>query len=71
MPPLTAQLRRAVDQASISRYEICRRTGIDKAVLSRFMSGSGFMGAQSFDALGGVLRLRISVDRAKRLKAKP
>lgn len=55
---LTDQIRRAVKNCGESRYQICQQTGIDKATLSRFMSGCG-LSMESLDTLADYLRLSI------------
>ena len=36
---MTERLRRAIQSADVSRYEISRRTGVSQAQLSRFVHG--------------------------------
>ncbi len=36
---LAARLRKEIESSGLSRYEIHKKTGIDQATLSRFMSG--------------------------------
>jgi hypothetical protein len=60
---LTDQIRRAVDDCGVSRYAICKVTGIDKSVMSRFMAGKGFLSERSVNRLAVVARLRIVADK--------
>jgi hypothetical protein len=53
------QIRRAVDECGMSRYALCKLTGMDKAVMSRFMSGKGFLSEGSLNALAKTLRLTV------------
>ena len=41
------EIRRAVDGCGMSRYEICKRIGLDQAVMSRFMSGKAGLGLKT------------------------
>lgn len=58
------QIRRAVDASGESRNGLARRIDLDKAVMSRFMSGKGFLSESSLNRLAAALRLRIMVDDA-------
>jgi transcriptional regulator with XRE-family HTH domain len=58
--PLTDQLRQAIAQSGMSRYEIAKRTGISEATLSRFFTGvRPGLSVQALNALGEFLRLKI------------
>ena len=56
------QLRRAVEQSEHSQYTICRKTGIDKSVLSKFVRGLRGMSLDSVDTLCQYLGLRLTTD---------
>jgi transcriptional regulator with XRE-family HTH domain len=43
----------------MSRYALCRLTGLDKAVMSRFMSGKSFMSEDSLNRLARALKLKV------------
>lgn len=57
---LTDQLRHFVESAEISRYELWKITGIDQAVLSKFINGKGGLSMESLDKIGEVLNLQIT-----------
>ena len=63
---LTDQIRRAIDESGVSRYRLWKETGIDQAVLSRFMAGKAGMTLKSLDVLADALGLRVVADRSKR-----
>ena len=63
---LTQQIRSAVDASGLSRYAICKATGIDKGHMSRFMAGKCWLSAETLDALAELLKLEI-VAAGKRL----
>jgi len=67
---LTDQIRRAIDESGMSRYRLWKETGIDQAVLSRFMTGKAGMAFKSLDVLADALSLRIVADKSKRKKAR-
>jgi transcriptional regulator with XRE-family HTH domain len=56
---LSDRVRQAVDASGVSRYRICKETGIDKGLMSRFMAGRGTLSMQTLDALGAVLGLDV------------
>ena len=62
---LSDQIRQAIDQSELSRYAICKETGIDKGLMSRFMAGKAGLSVTSLDVLADLLELDI-VTRAKR-----
>ena len=55
-------VRRAVNAAGVTRYRLCKASGVDKGTMSRFMAGKGGLPIESLDALAPVLGLRIVVD---------
>ncbi len=62
---LTDQIREAVKQSDLTHYEICRRTGINKASMSRFVNGHGGLSLANLDKLAELLRLRITTTKRK------
>ena len=61
------QLRKAVEQAPVSRYAIHKATGIDQAVLSKFVRGerSG-LSMETVDALCDYLGLRLVPEKPEK-----
>ena len=57
---LTDQLRQLIESAEISRYQIWQQTGIDQAVLSRFVNRKEGLSMESLDKLGEILDLQIT-----------
>ena len=54
------QLRRAVEQAPVSRYAIYKATGVDQAVLSKFVRGERTgLSMETVDALCDYLGLNL------------
>jgi len=60
------QLRWAVDQSGLSRYEICKRANLDQSVMHRFMHAKSGLSIASIDAICEVLGLRIGTDTPSR-----
>ena len=59
------QIRRAIDSSGMSRYFICKRIGLDQAVMSRFMARKGGLSIETLDKLGGLLKLHIPTEKRK------
>ena len=53
------ELRRAVEQSGMTRYEIYKRTGIDQSVLSKFVRGQRGVSMGAIDTLCKCLGLRL------------
>jgi hypothetical protein len=62
----TDQLRRAINNCGMSHYALCQATRIDKAVLSRFMSGKRGLSLESLDKLIDVMGLTLTPKRRRR-----
>jgi plasmid maintenance system antidote protein VapI len=60
---LSDQLRAAVDASDMSRYAIAKAIGLDQSVLSRFMAGKSGLAIDTIDRLGGLLGLRIVIEK--------
>ena len=60
---LTEQVRQAIDNCGESRYRICIETGLDRATLSRFMSGERGLSMEALDTVADYLGLSIVRDR--------
>jgi transcriptional regulator with XRE-family HTH domain len=58
------QVRRAIEASGKSRYRICKEAGIDKAAMSRFMSGERGLTLRVLDRLAEYLGLEL-VSRQK------
>jgi hypothetical protein len=55
----TDQLRQSIRDSELTRYAISKQTGIDQAVLCRFISGECGMSLESVDRLMKCLNLKI------------
>jgi len=62
----TEQLRKAVDASELSRYEICKRIGLDQATMSRFMGGNSGLKMHTLDKLTELLGLELAKRGAKK-----
>ena len=63
---LSDQVRKAVDASGLSRHAICLAIGLDRAVMSKFMSHKGGLALDTLDRLAAFLDLRIVVGRSRR-----
>jgi transcriptional regulator with XRE-family HTH domain len=60
---LTDQIRSAVRESGLTCYQICKETGIDKASMSKFLSGQRGLSLAHLDKLAELLGLRITKGR--------
>ena len=61
--PLTDQLRDAIDDCGLTRYQIAKATGIDESALAKFYNGRRGLSMKALDALGEFLELTITLGR--------
>ncbi len=67
---LTDQLRQAIDDCGLTRYEIARQTGIDESALAKFYNGHRGLSMEALNALGEFLQLTIHLGRKPESKGK-
>jgi transcriptional regulator with XRE-family HTH domain len=60
------QLRRAINNCGMTRYQIAKRTGISEATLSRFMSGQRGLTLKAVDTLAVLLAWKLERKGRKR-----
>lgn len=60
---LSEQIRQAIDESGLTRYEIARQSGVDESALSKFYRGERGLSPKLLDALGQCLGLMIIVKR--------
>jgi transcriptional regulator with XRE-family HTH domain len=60
---LTDQLRRAIDDSGLTRYQISKNTGIDESALAKFYNGHRGLSMEALNALGKFLQLKILLGR--------
>jgi len=60
---LTDQLRQAIDDCGLTRYEIAKQTGIDESALAKFYNGHRGLSMEALNALGEFLELKIILGR--------
>jgi transcriptional regulator with XRE-family HTH domain len=58
---LTDQLRQAIDDSGLTRYQIAKETGIDESALAKFYNGHRGLSMDALNALGECLQLRITL----------
>jgi len=67
---LTDQLRQAIDDAGLTRYQIAKETGIDESALAKFYNGRRGLSMDALNALGEFLQLNITLGRKPGKKGK-
>lgn len=67
---LTDQLRQAIDDCGMTRYEIAKQTGIDESALAKFYNGHRGLSMEGLNALGEFLQLTIHLGRKPEMKGK-
>jgi len=67
---LTDQLRKAIDDSGLTRYQIAKATGIDESALAKFYNGRRGLSTAALNALGQFLQLRITLGRKPAKKGK-
>jgi cyanate lyase len=58
---LTEQLQEAIRSGGTSRYAISKATGIDQALLCRFLKGQSALSLESADKVLGALGLEVTI----------
>ena len=67
---LTDQLRQAIDDCGLTRYEIAKQTGIDESALAKFYNRRRGLSMKALNALGEFLELTIHLGRKPDRKGK-
>jgi transcriptional regulator with XRE-family HTH domain len=62
---LTDQLRQAIDDSGLTRYQIAKATGIDESALAKFYNGRRGLSMDALNALGDFLQLTILLGRKR------
>ncbi len=60
---LSDQLRQAIDDSGLTRYEIAKQTGINESALAKFYNGHRGLSMEALNALGEFLQLKITLGR--------
>lgn len=60
---LLDQIRSAVRECDLEPAEIARQSGVNKAALSRFLSGARGLSVESIEKIAPVLGLRIVLEK--------
>lgn len=60
---LTDQIRQAIDDSGLTRYQIAKATGIDESALAKFYNGHRGLSMEALNALGEFLQLKITLGR--------
>ena len=60
---LTDQMRQAIDDSGLTRYQIAKATGIDESALAKFYNGHRGLSMDALNGLGEYLQLTITLGR--------
>jgi hypothetical protein len=60
------ELRKLVRESGISHYRIRMDTGLDRAVISRFVNGKAFLSVEALDTLADYLGWKTVADKRKK-----
>lgn len=66
---MTDQLRQALDDSGLTRYQIAKETGIDESALAKFYNGHRGLSMKALNSLGELLDLSIVMRRKPSKKA--
>ena len=66
--PFSDQLRRAIGESALTRYEICKRASVDQSVMHRFVHGMAGISMPTIDAICKTLGLRLVAEDKPRKK---
>lgn len=71
-PPkkLTDQMRQAIDDSGLTRYQIAKETRINESALAKFYNGQRGLSMEALNALGEYLQLKITLRRKPSNKGK-
>jgi cyanate lyase len=64
------EVRKTIDESGVSRYRICRKTGISETALALFYNGQRGLSMKARSALGECLQLKIHLKRKPQKKGK-
>ncbi len=67
---MSDQIRQAIDDSGLTRYEIAKHTGIDESALAKFYNGDRGLSMKALNALGECLELKITLGRKPGKKGK-
>ena len=60
---MTDQLRQAIDDSGLTRYQLAKATGIDESALAKFYNGHRGLSMEALNALCEFLQLKITLGR--------
>jgi transcriptional regulator with XRE-family HTH domain len=67
---ITDQLRQAIDDSGMTRYQIAKAIGMDESALAKFYNGRRGLSMDALNALGEFLQLTIILGRKTGKKGK-
>lgn len=70
MMSMNDQVKQAVEQSGLTRYRICKLSGVSQGMLSRFMNGYTDMTLATLDRIAPVIGVSLVVRKPKRTKSR-
>lgn len=61
--PFSDQIRQAVDDSGLTRYRICKTTGIDQSALGKFCAGERGLSLESLDLIAECIGMVAKLER--------
>lgn len=65
MATVSEEIKKAILSAKVSRYQIAKDTGVEQAILSRFVNGRTGLSSKSIDQLAEYFGYRLVKRRGK------
>src|SRR5262245_24278581 len=60
---VTETVKRLLNESGLTQYEICKKSGVDKGALSRFLSGNVGLSLASIDKLAAAFGWRLLAEK--------
>ena len=65
---MSDQVREAILDSHLSRYEIGKRSGVDHALLCRFMAGTRGISLKTLEQLAPILGISLKIKKSRKRK---
>ena len=60
------EIRKAIDASGMSRYRVCKATGIAQSTMSAFMAGKRGLSLDTLDTVAELLDIHITTGKARK-----
>jgi transcriptional regulator with XRE-family HTH domain len=65
MKSISQQLKQIIDASGMSRYRICKETGLAESSMSKFMAGERALSLETVDQIGLLLKLELTAQKGR------